>query len=89
MPYQRAANDAKPEVTDSLRSACSARRDVTRMTYTGLSAPISSEMDPVAAFTRMIAGATPGGWNDAKSPRTRRSRSEGINRKALVDILEA
>ena len=64
MPYQRAANDANPETkyrSIALGVQCQSPNTLNRMTYTGPNAPISPEMDPVAAFTRIFAGVTPGG----------------------------
>ena len=67
---------------DRSRSACSARSPNTlnRMTYTAANAPISPEVDPVAAFTRIFVGVTPGGGM-TPAPRIRRSRSGGTSRR--------
>jgi hypothetical protein len=90
MPYQRAANDANPETkyrSIALGVQCGSPNTLNRMTYTGPSAPISPEMDPVAAFTRIFAGVTPGGGmtTGPEDPAVTQQRNE---QKALVDILK-
>ena len=90
MPYQRAANDASPETkyrSIALGVQCQSPNTLNRMTYTGPNAPISPEMDPVAAFTRIFAGVTPGGGTTpvTEDPAVTQRRNE---QKALVDILK-
>src|SRR4051812_2818969 len=90
MPYQRAANDASPETryrSIALGVQCQGPNTLNRMTYTAPNAPISPEVDPVAAFTRIFAGVTPGGGmtTGTEDPAVTQRRNE---QKALVDILK-
>ena len=90
MPYQRAANDANPETkyrSIALGVQCQSPNTLNRMTYTAPNAPISPEVDPVAAFTRIFAGVTPGGGTTpvTEDPAVTQRRNE---QKALVDILK-